>query len=177
MSNASNSELASSDNRRLARIEIYKESLHFSAAHFTIFSESGRENLHGHDFKVTADVQGLIDRNGLCFDYTILKNLLQACCNELDEKVLLPTRSPYLWIEESDNEPRYRIRFANESISFLSRDALLLPLKNITVEELGHWFLDQLCASEVFRRLPILALRLYVSSGVSQRSSVEWQAS
>jgi hypothetical protein len=37
-------------------IEIQKEYLHFSAAHFTIFSATVRENLHGHNFHVGAQL-------------------------------------------------------------------------------------------------------------------------
>ena len=35
---------------RLSTIEIYKENMKFSAAHFTIFSDTHREHLHGHNY-------------------------------------------------------------------------------------------------------------------------------
>ena len=37
--------------KKLGRIEIAKQALNFSAAHFTIFSQTEREDLHGHNFR------------------------------------------------------------------------------------------------------------------------------
>jgi len=79
-------------------IEISKEYLHFAAAHFTLFSASHRENLHGHNFQVTLDANAAIGEDGLTFDYNILKKALKALCDDLDEQVLMPTKSPYLQI-------------------------------------------------------------------------------
>ena len=40
----------------LTTINICKEALKFSGAHFTIFSATDRERLHGHNFRVRAEV-------------------------------------------------------------------------------------------------------------------------
>ena len=37
-------------------IRLAKENMKFSAAHFTIFSASERERLHGHNFRVEVDI-------------------------------------------------------------------------------------------------------------------------
>ena len=44
----------------LIRIELSKEYLNFSAGHFTIFSATERENLHGHNFQVRGAVTAAI---------------------------------------------------------------------------------------------------------------------
>ena len=158
---------------RSTSIEIRKEDIHFSAAHFTIFSATKRENLHGHDFFVAATVTGPVDDDGLCFDYNALKKRLRALCAGLDETVLLPARSPHLAIEE---RPDYVVvSFAEEKLPFLRRDVKLMPLRNVTVEELSHWFVDELVADEGFRALPIESLRLRVSSGPGQWACSQWQ--
>ena len=77
-------------------IDIAKEYLHFSAAHFTVFSATERENLHGHNFQVEATLRGPIGDDGLCFDYNIVKNRLKTLCDALDEVVLLPGNCPHL---------------------------------------------------------------------------------
>ncbi|TDI88420.1 MAG: 6-pyruvoyl tetrahydropterin synthase, partial [Chloroflexi bacterium] len=46
-------------------MEITKDYLHFSAAHFTIFSATRRENLHGHNFDVGCVIETLIGSDGL----------------------------------------------------------------------------------------------------------------
>lgn len=157
---------------RAVTIELDKEDIHFSAAHFTIFSPTKRENLHGHDFFVGASATGPVDADGLCFDYNEVKSRLRALCAQLDETVLLPADSPHLTIH--CDEKCIRVRFADEQLTFLRRDAKLLPVRNVTVEELGTWFLDALLADEGFRALPIDTLKVRVSSGPGQWARTTW---
>lgn len=153
-------------------IEIAKEDIHFSAAHFTIFSASERENLHGHNFFVAARAEAAVERDGLCFDYNALKRRLRQLCGELDEVVLLPTRSPHLALER---EGDYVVaRFADERLPFLARDAKLLPIANATVEELALWFVAELTAEPGFAELPIERLDVGVSSGPGQWAWGRW---
>ncbi|MGE0622397.1 MAG: 6-pyruvoyl tetrahydropterin synthase family protein [Pseudomonadales bacterium] len=150
----------------LTSIEISKDYLHFNAAHFTIFSATEREDLHGHTFYVRAFVTSPVDDNGLAFDYNILKSKIHALCDELDEKVLLPERSPHLELRE---EGGYLVAcFGAEKLPFLPRDVLTLPVRNITVEELAPWFVERLTADAEVRAQPLFSLELQVSSGPGQ---------
>ena len=147
-------------------IEISKEYLHFNSAHFTIFSATEREDLHGHTFYVRAYVTSPVDENGMAFDYNILKSRLMTLCDHLDEKVLLPERSPHLKLSEAEG---YLIaEYGNERLPFLPRDVLTLPVRNITVEELAPWFLDQLQADAEVAAQNISRLEVQVSSGPGQ---------
>ncbi len=153
-------------------IEISKEYLHFAAAHFTLFSATERENLHGHNFHVTLDANAAIANDGLTFDYNILKKALKALCDELDEQVLMPTQSPYLQIE---NDASYTyVVFNGERIPFLERDLTLLPVRNITVEEMAQYFLDHLLTRPDIQALDINHLLLRCSSGEGQWASANW---
>ena len=158
----------------LTTIEISKDYLHFNAAHFTLFSASEREDLHGHTFFVAASVDSPVGEDGLAFDYNLFKQALSALCRELDEKVLLPERSPHLRLERCQG---YVIAaFADERIPFLPRDVLTLPIRNVTVEELAPWFLGRLRANPRITALPIVRLALRVSSGPGQWASAVWAA-
>ncbi|MFU8814529.1 MAG: 6-pyruvoyl trahydropterin synthase family protein [Pseudomonadales bacterium] len=158
----------------ISTIEISKEYLHFNAAHFTLFSATEREDLHGHTFYVTATVDSPVGDDGLAFDYNLLKSRLKTLCDHLDEKVLLPERSPYLTLEQADG---YLVaRFAGERIPFLPRDVLTLPVRNITVEELAPWFLQRLRAEPAIAGLQISRLLVRVSSGPGQWAGAEWTA-
>jgi 6-pyruvoyltetrahydropterin/6-carboxytetrahydropterin synthase len=158
---------------RVSTIEISKEYLHFNAAHFTLFSAREREDLHGHTFYVAATVESPIGDDGLAFDYNLFKAALRALCDELDEKVLLPERSPFLRLTHDDG---YLVAsFAEERIPFLPRDVLTLPVRNITVEELAPWFLDRLRENTDITVLPITRLVVRVSSGPGQWAGAEWQ--
>lgn len=158
--------------RRSASIEIGKEDMHFSAAHFTIFSATARENLHGHDFFVAATITGPVGDDGLCFDYGALKSRLRALCAELDETMLLPAQSPHLAIDAQRDH--VAVAFADERLAFLPRDVTLLPVRNISVEELSAWFVARLTADEGFGSLPIDSLNLRVSSGPGQWAATTW---
>ena len=157
---------------RRTSIELAKEDMHFSAAHFTVFSAEQRENLHGHNFFVQAKATGAIDANGLCFDYGGLKARLRALCDSLDETVLLAGKSPHLDIDEQPDG--VTVSFADERMRFLRRDVKLLPIRNVTVEELAQWFTDTLLGDPGFSALPIDSLTLRVSSAPGQWAEANW---
>jgi len=123
-------------------IRLAKQNMKFSAAHFTIFSASERERLHGHNFFVEVDIHARMQGNGLCFDYGIYKDRVVALCRELNEWMILPTRSPHLRIEE-DGDLLHAV-FAGQRIPFLREDVKLLPIENATLEEFAGWFLARL---------------------------------
>ena len=123
-------------------IELAKEYLKFSAAHFTIFSATERERLHGHNFKVAARLTAPVGDNGMCFSYRIFKDKLEQLCEALDEYMLLSKDSPYLQISEQGLQ--YRVQFNGEEMFFLKADTLLLPVRNATVEEYARYLLGQL---------------------------------
>lgn len=163
-------DVASTDT--VVRIDVHKESLHFACAHFTVFSQTKRENLHGHNYFVRASATSSIGDDGLCFDYTELKDALALLCDGLDETTLLPTESPFLAYETDDKH--VKITFGEERLVFLKRDVLLLPLRNITVEELARWFLDRLQETDLFARKSIESLDLTITSGPSQSATISW---
>ena len=155
-------------------IEISKEYLHFAAAHFTLFSATERENLHGHNFQVTLDADAPMHDDGLTFDYNILKKAVKQLCDDLDEQVLMPTRSPYLEIDEQDDYTY--IVFHGERIPFLQRDLTLLPIRNITVEELAQYLLGKLLEREDIQALDIDNMLLRCASGEGQWASAKWSS-
>jgi len=157
----------------LSTIEISKDYLHFNAGHFTLFSATEREDLHGHTFYVTAEIDSRVGDDGLAFDYNLFKDALKGLCDELDEKVLLPERSPYLRLRREDG---YLVaEFAGERIPFLPRDVLTLPVRNITVEELAPWFLARLRALDEIAELNVARILIRVSSGPGQWAGSEWR--
>lgn len=155
-------------------IEISKDYLHFNSAHFTIFSATEREDLHGHTFFVKALITCPIDDNGMAFDYNIVKSALKCLCDELDEKVLLPEASPHLRLAEENG---YLVAtFGQERLPFLARDVRTVPVRNITVEELAPWLLDSLRDDQAIRQVAMDRLEIQVSSGPGQWARASWQA-
>ncbi|MBT4521569.1 MAG: 6-pyruvoyl tetrahydropterin synthase, partial [Halieaceae bacterium] len=85
---------------RLTTLYIDKEIHKFSAAHYTIFSATERERLHGHNYSVSARIVAPVGSNGLAADYGLYKSRLMSLCDALDEYLLLAGESPYQRIEE-----------------------------------------------------------------------------
>lgn len=158
---------------RTTTIEIAKENLKFSAAHFTIFSANDRERLHGHNFKVRASLEAPVDENGMCFNYQEIKSRLRSQCEALDEYVLLPGQSPYLSITEEQSI--YQATYGEEVLPFLKSDTIILPIRNTTVEELSEYFLQQLISQDsFFYENDVHYLTIGVSSGDGQWGSSTW---
>ena len=148
-------------------IRLAMENMKFSAAHFTIFSATERERLHGHNFRVEVDIDARMLGNGMCFDYGIYKDRVVALCRELNEWTILPTRSEHLRIEE-DGAHVFAL-FDGTRIPFLRADVLLLPIENATLEEFAAWFLGRLGGDrEALRAHRIDAIEVRVFSGPDQ---------
>ena len=158
----------------LTTIELSKEYLKFSAGHFTIFSETSRERLHGHNFAVSASIVAPVGDNGLCFSYGEFKSKLQDLCEKLDEYLLLPGLSPYLKIDRQNNE--YLVSFNGEQMRFLASDTQVLPIRNATVEEFANYLLRQLMEDADINRYDVRQVEIKVSSGPGQWGSCVWNA-
>ncbi|PIQ29112.1 folate biosynthesis protein [bacterium (Candidatus Blackallbacteria) CG17_big_fil_post_rev_8_21_14_2_50_48_46] len=159
---------------RTVTLELFKENMKFSAGHFTIFSAQERENLHGHNFTVHVTIEACILENGMCFDYALYKRRIEGLCREWNEVVLLPSQSPYLRIEETDD--LIFAHFDTERIPFLRRDVLLLPIENATVEEFSRLFLEKLIANpQELSDWGLEAISVKIFSGPGQCAASSWK--
>ena len=102
------------------------------------------------------------------------KSKLAELCDTLDEVLLLPGKSPHLAILEEGGTTV--VEFAGERLSLPRRDVKTLPLRNVTVEELARWFLEELRRDERIAALPVSAMTLRVSSGPGQWARATWTA-
>jgi 6-pyruvoyltetrahydropterin/6-carboxytetrahydropterin synthase len=160
---------------RLATVQIHKDELNFSAGHFTIFSATEREDLHGHNYYVDTEFQVILNDNGLAFDYRVYKKKLLALCSQLDRRFLLPAQSKHLTLEETPD--MWIAHYGQEKIPFLKRDVVILPVCNVTIEELSHWFLQQLTQDKAtLKQHHIQKLSIRVFNGPGQSGGATWHA-
>lgn len=126
------------------QVSLAKERFKFSSTHFTIFSDSEAESLHGHNYLVSVDLdfRSLAEDTGLSAEFGHLKSKIDVICQELDEKVLLPGDSPFLDIGET--ETNYEVQFANKFYSFPIEDCLVMDIVNVSSECLAKWFHQRL---------------------------------
>src|SRR5687767_3245851 len=103
--------------KQFKTLEFLGGQLRFSSGHFTIFSATQREKLHGHNYHLEASLTAAILEPRITFDYGIFRDKLIELCQKLHSHFLLPTESPYLKIIE-DEEYYYAI-FNSQKIPFL----------------------------------------------------------
>ena len=151
-------------------IDIYKEDMKFSIAHFTIFSETERENIHGHNFEVTMTIEFKSMTNGMFKNYRNIKSHMRKICSSLDEFLILPGLNKFIKIRETSSG--YSIKFAKEKLLFLKRDVKILPIENTTVEEFSYWFLMQMIKDkDLIDSGKVSMLKIEVSSFRGQSAS------
>lgn len=160
----------------MTTVELQKESMKFSAGHTTIFSATEREPLHGHMYTVYLGITTWVEENGMTFDYRYYKQKVEELCKYLNQTFLMPTQSPYLSRTEEDEY--YYFTFNHKKIPFLKEDVTLLPLTNITVEELSRWFIDKLTEDkEELLHHHVEKMKVKVFSAPGQSASHHWRKS
>ena len=139
-----------------ASLELARGDIGFSAAHFSI--HQGRsERLHGHNYRVSLHARGPVDTEGTVVDFSALKSALRALCAELDEHMLVPTRSAHVRVEETADA----VVLTEGARRFVipRADAVLLPVVNTTCECLAEHLLNAL-REELGRTLYRLEVRV-----------------
>lgn len=124
------------------KVRVTKDHLVFSAAHFITFNGNICERLHGHNWRVAAELIGPLDENGYVFDFIALRDQLQKTVDALDHRVLLPTQHDKIKVREDQNE--VEATFEERRWVFPREDCILLPVANTTAELIAHWIGQQL---------------------------------
>lgn len=157
----------------LTTVELQKESMKFSAGHTTIFSATEREPLHGHMYNVYLALTTWVEENGMTFDYRYYKERIYLLCKKLNQTFLMPQYSPFLQYAEDDEY--YYFTFNHKKIPFLKEDVTMMPLTNITVEELSRWFVNELIKDkEELDNHRIEKIVVKVFSAPGQSANHEW---
>ncbi len=160
--------------RYLTTVELQKESMKFSAGHTTIFSATDREPLHGHMYTVYLSLSTWIEENGMTFDYRYYIERIHVLCRYLNRTFLMPQFSPHLQYAEDDDY--YYFTFNHKKIPFLKEDVTLLPLTNITIEELSRWLVNELIKdTDELEHHRIEQIVVKVFSAPGQCASHTWQ--
>lgn len=149
-------------------IRLRKESFKFSCSHFTIFSPTKSERLHGHNYYIgiSCKVADISKDLGLSFDFNELKPLIKTVCDQLDETILIPEQSPYLKIKKQGSS--VQVLFSSKEYVFPDEDLTLLPLVNITVEELARYIANKIAASLKKKQLKVDELAVTVKETQGQ---------
>jgi 6-pyruvoyltetrahydropterin/6-carboxytetrahydropterin synthase len=124
------------------KVQLQKEQLVFSAAHFITFAGDICECLHGHNYGVRAEVVGSLDENRYVIDFIAFRDRLAAIVKRLDHHVLLPTTHPLIQVVASERE--VTVTFGDKRWIFPREDCMLLPVTNTTAEEIAAYIAHEL---------------------------------
>jgi 6-pyruvoyltetrahydropterin/6-carboxytetrahydropterin synthase len=125
------------------KVTVSKDYLLFAAGHFIAY-EDFREMLHGHNYRVSVELEGELDRNAYVFDFVTLKRIMRQLVNELDHRMMLPLHNPVLRVEEGGAEVRVEFTDGSRRYLFPREDVILLPVPNTTAEMLARHFVGRL---------------------------------
>jgi len=154
-------------------VRVAKDSLVFSAAHFITYAGNVCERLHGHNYRVAAEVAGPLDENHYVVDFIALRDALRKILDSLDHFVLLPTGHPLIQVEAGALE--VVARFGDRRWVFPRSDCALLPIPNTTAELLARYIgqrLEEQLVAQTGRRPD--AIRIEVDECSGQSAVWEW---
>jgi len=118
-------------------IQVAKDYLKFSAAHFLIFPDGSAERLHGHNYKVFVEVHSGLDVHGLVVNFKEIKPIVRSLCDSLDEHVIMPGGHPVLEVERVGEA--MEIRYRERRYTLPADEVIVLPISNTSAENLASW--------------------------------------
>lgn len=108
--------------------------IRYSACHFIPRHEKC-SRLHGHSYIVRLRLEGDIGAEGMIMDFVVLKKELKAIIEELDHKVLLPTRNPDAKVDVGEDS--VEVNCLGKRYVFPRMDVTLLDIPTTTAEEMA----------------------------------------
>lgn len=152
------------------RVDVKKDYLSFSSAHFITFRGHKCECLHGHNYRLGVAVEGAVDDEALfVLDFAILKDVAKPMVDAIDHRVLLPGRNPKVAIRE-EGERVHATVFGEARYVFPARDVAVLPVSNTTAEMLAEHFAGAIraaLAAQGASHLTLIAVEVEESPGQS----------
>lgn len=124
------------------RVELEKDTLVFSAAHFITFNGNICESLHGHNYRVKCEVVGPLDENGYVVDFIALRDSLTEIVSRLDHHVVLPANHEMIKVNQDEKETT--ATFESKRWVFPNEDCVILPIANTTAELMASFIAREL---------------------------------
>jgi 6-pyruvoyltetrahydropterin/6-carboxytetrahydropterin synthase len=155
-------------------VHVTKDYLVFCAGHFISYEGDKCERLHGHNYRAAVEVVGPLDENWYVFDFIALKNATKTITEELDHRMLLPSRNPHIRVSREGSS--IRVTYRDREWRFPDGDCVLLPIENTTAELLARYIAERLRQklADDCRFHPNI-LRVEVEESFGQSATYEWR--
>lgn len=155
-------------------VRVTKDYLVFCSGHFISYEGDKCERLHGHNYRAAIEVEGSLDENFYVFDFITLKRCAKAITDELDHRMMLPTKNRVILLEDSAKS--VRVRYKDREWLFPRDDCVLLPIENTTAELLARYIGERLRADlgSTYKYVPEV-MRVQVEESFGQAATWEWR--
>lgn len=155
-------------------VRVTKDYLVFCAGHFITYEGDHCERIHGHNYRVAVEVEDDLNADHYVFDFITLKDLARELTNELDHRMLLPTRSALVRLQEEGTN--IVVRYKERHWSFPRDECALLPIANTTAELLAELLGARLRERLVQRGMAVpRVMRVEVEESFGQSATVAWR--
>ena len=156
------------------KVRVTKDHLVFCSGHFISYEGDKCEKLHGHNYRAAVEIEGDLDENHYVFDFIALKHRTKEITDELDHRMMLPTRNALIRVEEGPQS--VRVHYRDREWLFPRDNCVLLPIENTTAELLARYIARRLVESlrQQHRYTPAV-LRVEVEENVGQSATYEWR--
>jgi 6-pyruvoyltetrahydropterin/6-carboxytetrahydropterin synthase len=156
------------------QVRVTKDYLVFCSGHFITYQGSQCERIHGHNYRVAVEVEDGLDENHYVIDFIALKDWTKSIIDELDHRMMLPTRSSLIRL--TDDGPNIRASYGDRYWSFPRDECALLPIANTTAELLATWIAERLRVQISSHGLATPeAIRVEVEESFGQSARYEWR--
>ncbi len=156
------------------KVLVTKDHLVFCSGHFISYEGDRCERLHGHNYRTAVEVEGDLDGNFYVFDFIALKQRTKVITDELDHRMMLPTRNVHITVTE--RPASLHVRYREREWLFPRDDCVLLPIENTTAELLARYIGQRLLADlkRQYQFVPRV-LRVEVEENIGQSATYEWR--
>ncbi len=150
-------------------IDGWDAGIRFVAGHFLPSIEKC-SRLHGHNYALTIILEGEPDRNGIILDFIKLKEAANKLIEKIDHRMLLPDTGKSMTVRRSGDS--ISVRFGGKRYQFPASDVVMMPLENVSAEELSAYFAEELARSGIFGS-NVRSVSVGVSEGRGQEAWTE----
>lgn len=155
-------------------VRVTKDYLVFCSGHFISYEGDKCERLHGHNYRASVEVEGPLDGNHYVFDFIALKNCTLAITDELDHRMMLPTRNPFIKVDVGPQS--VHVHYRDREWLFPKDDCVLLPIENTTAELLARYIGERLTVDlRQKHHYEPAVLRVQVEESPGQSATCEWK--
>ncbi|MFX0114607.1 MAG: 6-pyruvoyl tetrahydropterin synthase family protein [Candidatus Hodarchaeota archaeon] len=117
-----------------------EQQFQISVAHFVV-GEDYSEAIHGHNMGVSVNVLGTVDpETKMVVDFLKLAPIVEKFLDQWDHRTLIPSESPEFTPIEKNGQIEWTHR--EKFYSIPAKDVVLLPIENVTVEELARLLVE-----------------------------------